>query len=112
MRLRERYSKKCYKYSKKLGRLVWLNTCSSGLSIAAGISSMATLSTFIILSVSIPVGAVSLAGASVSGVATELTSKYQKKLTKVTKLVGIITSAIAIFEMSVSKVLNNGEIDK
>ena len=50
--------------------------------------------------------------ASVSGVAMKFTSKYQKKLTKVTKLADIVTSAIAIFEMSISKVLNNGEIVK
>ena len=52
----ERYAKK---YSKILGRLVWLNACSSGLSIASGISSVATLSTFIGLLISIPLGAVS-----------------------------------------------------
>ena len=75
-----------------------LNACASGLSVATGISSVATLSTFIGLPVSIPLGAVSLAGASVSGVTTALTKKYQKKLTKVTKLTDIITSAIAVFE--------------
>ena len=80
--------------------------------MASGISSVVTLSTFIGLPVSIPLDAVSLAGASVSGVATALTSKYQKELVKVTKLVGIITSAIAVFETSISKALNNGEIDE
>ena len=50
---------------------------------------MVTLITFIGLPISIPLGAVSLAGVSVSGVTTALTSKY-----------------------SVSKVLNNGEIDE
>ena len=38
---------------------------ASGLSVASGISSVATLSTFIGLPVSIPLGAVSLAGSSV-----------------------------------------------
>ena len=66
---------------------------------------MATLSTFIGLPVSIPLGAISLAGASVSGVTTVLTKKYQKKLTKVTKLTDIITSAIAVFETCLSKAL-------
>ena len=61
---------------------------------------------------STPLGAVSLAGASVSGVTTALTSKYQNKLSKVTKLVDIETSAIAAFEMSISKALDNGEIDE
>ena len=64
---------------------MWLNPCSIGLSVASGISSVVTLSTFIGLPVSIPLGAVSLAGESVSGVVTVLTKKYQKKLAKVKK---------------------------
>ena len=80
--------------------------------MATEISSVATLSTFIGLPIRIPLGVVSLAGASISRVTTVLTSKYQKKLTKVTKLVDIVTSAKAIFDMSVSKTLNNGEIDE
>ena len=57
-------------------------------------------------------GAISLAGASVSGVTTVLTKEYQKKLTKVTKLTDIITSAIAVFETCLSKALRNGKIDE
>ena len=44
---------------------MWLDACSNRLTIATGISSVATLATFISLPVSIPLGAVSLAGASV-----------------------------------------------
>ena len=73
---------------------------------------MATLSTFICLPVSIPLGAVSLAGASVNGVTTVLTKKYQKRLSKVMKLTDIITSAIAVFETCLSKVLRNDKIDE
>ena len=80
--------------------------------MATGISSVATLTTFIILPVSILLGAVFLAGASVSDMATTLTKKYQKKLTKFMKLVDITTSAIAVFETSVSKALKNDEIDE
>ena len=112
LKLGERYAKKYSKYRKTLDRLVWLNACSSNLSIASGISSVVILSTFICLPISIPLGAVSLAGASVSGVATALTSLYQKRLVKVTKLVDIVTSPIAVFETSVSKALNNGEIEE
>ena len=54
----------------------------------------------------------SLAGASVSGVTTALTKKYQKKRSKVMKLTDIVTSALAVFERSLSKVLKNGKIDK
>ena len=51
---------------------------------------------------SIPLCAVSLAGANVGGVTTmALTKNYQKKLSKVTKLTDIVTLAIAVFEMSV-----------
>ena len=73
---------------------------------------VAKLSTFIGFPVSIPLGAISLAGVSVSGVTTALTKKYQKKLTKVTKLTDIITSAIAVFETCLSKALRNGNIDE
>ena len=84
----------------------------SRISIATGISSVATLATFIGLPVSIPLGAVSLAGASVSGVTTALTKKYQKKLSKVMKLVDIVTSSLAVFERVISKALKNGRIDE
>ena len=84
LKLEERYKKKYKKYTNILDRLMWLNACSSSLSVATGISSVVTLSTFIGLPVSIPLGAVSLTGTSVSGVATALTKKYQKKRSKVT----------------------------
>ena len=73
---------------------------------------MATLSTFVSLPVSIPLCAVSLVGASLIGVTTVLTKKYQKKLTKVTKLTDMVTPAIAVFETSLSKALRNGKIDE
>ena len=44
--------------------------------------------------------------------ATALTKKYQKKLAKVTKLVDIVTSALSVFETSISKALNNSKIDE
>ena len=112
LRLKERYEKKSRKYFKILDRLTWLNACLSSLSVASGISSATTLSTFIGLPMSIPLGAISLAGASVSGVAMVLTRKYQKKLVKVTKLTDTVTSALAVFETSVFKVLKDGKIDK
>ena len=43
---------------------------------------------------------------------TALTKKYQKKLSKVTKLTDIVTSAIAVFETSIAKALSNGKIDE
>ena len=46
------------------------------------------------------------------GEATVLTKKYQKKLTKVMKLANIIMSALAVFETSISKLLNNGKVDE
>ena len=100
------------KYTKILDRLTWLNASSNNLSIATRISSVATLSIFIGLPVIIPLGAISLAWASVSGITTALTKKYQKKLMKVTKLTDIITSAIAIFETCLSKALRNGKINE
>ena len=85
------FKKKCEKYTKILNRLTWLNACSSRISIATGISSVATFTTFIGLPVSILLGAASLTGAIASGIISTLTKKYQKKLNKVIKLIDIIT---------------------
>ena len=102
--------KQKYEYTKILGRLTWLNACSSSLSIATGISSAATFATFIGLPVSISLIVASLTGAIASGIISLLTKKYQKKLTKVTKLIDIITPALVVFERVVSSTLKNGII--
>ena len=91
---------------------MWLNACSSGISVATGISSVATFAKFIGLPLSIPLGAASLTGANASGIISALTKKYQQKLKKVTKLIDIITPALVIFERVVSKSLKDGVIDE
>ena len=106
------FKKKYEKYTKILNRLTWLNACSSGISVATGISSVATFATFIGLPVSIPLGAASLTGAIASGVISAPTKKYQQKLKKVTKLTDIITQALVVFEGVVSGSLKDGQIDE
>ena len=101
------FKQKYEKYTKILNRLTWLNACSSGISIATGISSLATFATFVGLSVSISLGAASMTGAIASGIISTLTKKYQKKLKKVTKLIDIVTPALVI-----SGALKNGIIDE
>ena len=101
------FKKKCKKYTKILAQLTWLNACSSGISIATGISSVATFATFI----RIPVSAASMTGAIASGIISALTEKYQKKLKKVMHLIDIITPALVAFERVVSGGLKNGVID-
>ena len=78
------FKKKYEKYTKILNRLTWLNACSSGISIATGISSVATFVTFIGIPVSAALGAASMTGAIASGIILVLIKKYQKKLKKVT----------------------------
>ena len=73
-------------------------------------SSVAAFTTFIGLPVSIPLCAASLTGVIASGIISVLTKKYQKKLSKITKLADIITSSIAVFEMCLSKALKDGKI--
>ena len=106
------FKKKYEKYTKILNRLTWLNACSSSLSIATVISSVATFATFIGLPVSILLDAASLTGAIASGIISVLTKKYQKKLKKVTKLIDIITPALVVFERVASGALKNGIIDE
>ena len=104
------FKKKYKKYTKILNRLTWLNACSSGISIATGISSVATFATFIGIPVSTALGAASMTGVIASGIISALTEKYQKKLKKVTRLIDIVTPALVIFERVVSCALKNGVI--
>ena len=106
------FKQKYEKYNKKLNRLTWLNACSSGISVATGISSVATFVTFVRLPVSAALGAASMTGAIASGIISVLTIKYQKKLKKVTKLIDIITPALVVFERVISGASKNGIIDE
>ena len=91
---------------------MWLNACSSGISIATGISSLATFATFISIPVSTVLGAASMTGVIASGIISVLTKKYQQKLKKVMHLIDIITPALVVFERVVSGTLKNGVINE
>ena len=106
------FKKKYKKYTKILNRLMWLNACSSGIGIAAGISSVVTFATFIGIPVSAVMGAASMTGVIASGIISALTKKYQQKLKKVTCLINIVTPALVMFEKVVSGTLKNGIIDE
>ena len=106
------FKQKYEKYIKILDRLTWINACSSSLSIATGISSVATFATLVGLPVTISLGAVSLTGVIASGIISMLTKKYQKKLKKVTQLIDIVTRATFIFERVISGALKDGIIDE
>ena len=55
-------------------------------------------------------GAASMTGVIASGIISVLTTKYQKKLKKVTKLIDIITPALVVFERVISGALKDGII--
>ena len=76
------FEKKYKKYNTILNRLTWLNACSSGISIATGISSVATFATFIVISVSTALGAASMTGAIASGIISVLTKSTSRNLRK------------------------------
>ena len=106
------FKKKYEKYTKILNRLLWLNACSSGISVSTRISSVATFATFIGIPVSISLGAASMFGAIASGIILVLAKKYQKKLKKVTKLIDIVTPALVVFERVISGAIKDGIIDE
>ena len=106
------FKQKYENYNKILNRLMWLNACSSGISIATGISSIATFATFVRLPVSVVLGAASLTGVIASGIISMLTKKYQKKLKKVTCLIDIVTRATVVFDRVISVALKDGIIDE
>ena len=106
------FKQKYEKYNKILNRLTWLNACSSGISIATGIFSVATFAICVGLPVSMALGAASITGAIASGIISVLAKKYQKKLKKVTRLFDIVTPALVVFERVISGALKNGIIDE
>ena len=106
------FKQKYEKYTKILNRLTWLNACSSGISVATGISSVATFTTFVRFPVNMALGAASLTGAIASGIISTLAKKYQKKLKKVTRLIDIVTPALVVFERVISGAMKNGVIDE
>ena len=106
------FKKKYKKYNRILNQLTWLNACLSGISVATGISSVATFATFIGIPVSAALGAASMTGAVSSGIISVLTKKCQKKLKKVMCLIDIITPALVVFETVVSGELKNGIINE
>ena len=106
------FKKKYKKYNRILNKLAWLNACSSGISVATGISSIATFATFIGIPVSTVLGAASMTGVIASEIISVLTKKYQQKLKKATCLTDIITPALVVFERVVSGALKNGVIDE
>ena len=106
------FTQKYEKCNKILNRLTLLNACSSRISMATGISSVATFVTFIGLPVSAALGVASMTGVIASGIISVLTKKYQKKLKKVTKLIDIVTPASVVFERVISGALKNCIIDE
>ena len=76
------FKQKYEKYTKILNQLTWLNACSSGISIAPGISSVATFATFVGLPVSISLGAASMTGVIASGIISMLTKSIKRSLRK------------------------------
>ena len=109
---KQMFKQKYEKYTKILNSLTWLNACSSGISIATGISSVSTFATFVGLPLSMALGVASMTGVIASGIILVLAKKYQKKLNKVTKLIDIITPALVVFERVISGALRNGVIDE
>ena len=67
---------------EKYNKILWLNACSSRISVATGISSVTTFATFFGLLVSMSLGAESLTGVIASGIISTLTKKYKKNLRK------------------------------
>ena len=106
------FKQKYEKYNKILNRLTWLNAFSSGISVATGISSVATFATFVGLPVSMALGAASLTGVIASGIISMPTKKYQKKLKKVIRVIDIVMRATVVFDSFISVALKDGIIDE
>ena len=76
------FKKKYEKYTKILNRLTWLNACSSGISVATGISSVATFATFVGIPVSAALGVASMTGVIATGIISVLAKSIKRNLRK------------------------------
>ena len=74
------FKQKYEKCNKILNRLTWLNACSSGISVATGISSVATFATLVRLPVSMALGAASMTGVITSGIISMLLKSTRRNL--------------------------------
>ena len=70
------FKKKYEKYTKILNQLTWLNACLSGISMATGISSIATFTTIIRIPVNTAMSAASMTGVIASRIISVLTKMY------------------------------------
>ena len=109
---KQMFNQKYEKYNKILNRLKWLNACSTRISVATGISSVATFATFVGIPVSMALGAASLTGVIASRIISTPNKKYQKKLKKVTRLIDIVMRATVVFDSVISAALKDGIIDE
>ena len=110
IKLKSTFHEKYKKYKKNLERMLIVNSSSSALSIGTGIGTIATGATFVGVPVSAALGSISLAGAISTGISSVIIKRYQKKLSRNEKLYDIVTSAIAVFETTISESLNNGTL--
>ena len=76
------FKKKYEMYTEILNRLMRLNACLSGISIATGISRVATFNTFIGIPVNAVLGVASMTGAIGSGIISVLTKDISRNLRK------------------------------
>ena len=76
------FKKKYKKYNRILNRLMWLNACSSGISVATGIFSVKTFARFIGIPVSAALGAATMTGAVSSGIISVLPKSIRRNLRK------------------------------
>ena len=76
------FKQKYEKYNKIFNRPTWLNACSSRISVATGISSVATFATFVGLPVSMALGVASMTGAIASGIISVLAKSIKRNLRK------------------------------
>ena len=110
IKLKSKFHEKYKKYTKLVDKLLIVNASSSALSIGTGIGMIATTATFVGIPVGAALGSVSLASSISTGITSALIKKYKKKQSRNYKLYDAITSAIAVFETTISECLTQGTL--
>ena len=108
--LKEKYTKKQWKYKNAYNRLLHASTGASSVALASGVSTIRTSVIIVGLPISASLGVVSTVSTCVGACLLLTSKKYKKKLLKCYELLDKITTSLATFETLISLSLDDGNV--
>ena len=108
--LKEKYTKKQWKYRNAYNRLVHASTGASTVGVISGVSTIGTAFTIVGIPISASLGVVSTVSPCVGACLLLKSKNYKKKILKCYELLDKITSSLATFETLISLSIDDGTV--